>query len=332
MLIALYSGAWLFASHRLTVKVNDWIASEQSKGAKITPARISVGGYPFSLAIRLDQPNLHWPGGFGFSGQSVRLSARPWSFRHFKVAVRGGFSFDIPPGGVRPSLTVAGQTLRGNIGFGDEPLPLSFTVSADGVSASRTETAGSSATDLTVATLELSATRPRATPASDTDPALEFTLHLIDISSDGLSGNPLGGTIADANLQARLLGPLPTAPDSKGLTAWSEAGGTVDIPALAVHWGPLSIATNGTIALNAELQPEGAFTARIAGHEKAIDALSKAGWLKPNAAGIAKIALNLASKPGVDGQPTAEVPLTVQMGKIYLGPAVLGEMPRLLLE
>lgn len=309
--------------------INAWIAKEQSEGAAIAPGAVSIGGYPFAFAMPLEGPKLKWPSGFGFEGQHVRVSAYPWAPRGFHVRATGGFAFTLPPGTTRPALTIAGETLRGAARFADTPVPLQLTLTADGVSAARQEAEGQGARELTVATLEFAATRPETPPTADTDVGLDLNLHLIDASAQVLEANPLGATIADAVLRAKIMGPLPASPDAAGLKAWRDKGGTIELDGVSVRWGPLGLAANGTIALDSQMQPEAALTAHLTGYEKAIDALAAASWIKPSAASIAKLALGVAAKPGPDGQPSVDTPLTIQGRRISAGPIKLGEMPEL---
>lgn len=260
------------------------------------------------------------------------MRALPWALHSLKVAATGGFAFMLPPGTSRPPLTVAGETLRGAAHFPDTPVPLELQLTADSISATRSGVDGPAAREMNAAMLELSSQRPDMPPGSDAEPGLDLSLHLIDVSAQALDGNPLGGTITDTTLHAKLMGPLPASIDGAGLKAWRDAGGTIEVPSLAVRWGPLGLSGNGTVALDSRMQPEAAFAAHLTGHDKAIDALAAAGWLKPSAASIAKLALGVASRPGPDGQPAVDTPVTIQNSHISLGPVKVGDVPALQLD
>jgi hypothetical protein len=268
----------------------------------------------------------------GFSGQTARITARPWSLRRFKVAIGGGFAVTLPPGTSRPALTVAGETLRGKVAFADTDAPILLDLSADTVSASRTAVAGEAGRELTIATASFTLSRPETPPQADTDTAYTLTAHLVDLSGPSIESNPLGATIADTMVDAKLLGPPPATPDAAGLRAWRDAGGTLDIGNLSLRWGALALGANGTLALDAQMQPEGAFTTHLSGFETALDALAAAGWIKPSAADLAKLALGLGSHPGPDGKPVVDTPLTIQNRRISAGPLKLGQVPELKID
>jgi len=328
-----YSGWWYLTARRLTSRINLWIAGEQTKGAKIMPPMVTVGGYPFAFAVKLTNVNLAWPSGFGFTSQSLKLRTHPWSFTSFKVDAAGGFSIMLPAGTNRPALTVAGETMRGHTSFYDSALPLSIDLSADTVSATQTATADTpAAREMTVATVEFSGSRPKAPPAADTDIAYDLSLKLIDLSAQLLENNPLGGTIAQTFVHAQLLGTPPATWDAAGIKTWRDAGGTVNLPELSLRWGELNVSGNGTLAMDKDMQPEGALSTHLSGFEQALDSLAAAGWVKLSAASLAKMAMGIASHPGPDGKPTVDAPLTIQNRHISLGPAKLGQIPELKLD
>ncbi len=142
---------------------------------------------------------------------------------------------------------------------------------------------------------------------------------------DPVVGGTLGTRIERAAAHVRLRGDLdPAFVSADRLAQWRDAGGTLDIEQLQLHWGPLRIAGEGTLALDAALQPEGSFTARIAGLDKLIDVLEARGQVRPQQAAIARIALAVLTRAPADGgPPEARVPVTVQNRVLSIGPVPL---------
>jgi hypothetical protein len=331
-IVILYSGWWWWTARTIAAAANAWIAAEQAKGAKIAPGEVGVGGYPFAFSVKLQNVSLVWPSGFGFTAQNLRVRSRPWAIRRFNVNAIGGFAVNLPPGDVRPALTFAGETLRGTAGFYDNAVPTSLDLTADTVSAALTGIEGDAGRELTIATLKLDQTRPTTPPHADTDTAMDVSLQALDLSAPILETNPLGATIKKVALHLQLMGVPPTTYDSAGLKAWRDAGGTINAPDLSLEWGDLSFGGNGTLALDNEMQPEGAFSVHLAGYEQALDSLAAAGWIKMNAASLAKLAMGIAAQKGPDGRPMVKTPLTIQNRHISLGPAKLGQIPELKLN
>ena len=89
-----------------------------------------------------------------------------------------------------------------------------------------------------------------------------------------------------------------------------------------------------------DMQPIGAFSLSVRGVNEALDRLEAAGIIKPNPAALVKTVLNkLARDPaaesaaepdteaGPDSKPELKIPLSVQDGKLYIGPVVVAEVP-----
>ncbi|HTJ64514.1 MAG TPA: DUF2125 domain-containing protein [Alphaproteobacteria bacterium] len=328
----LYSGWWVLTARTITSSANSWITTEQAKGAKLAPDAVSVGGYPFTFTIKLQNVGLSWPSGLGFTAQNLKVNARPWAIRTFHINATGGVTVSLPSGDVRPALTFASQTLRGTAGFQDNAVPTALNLAADTVSASLTGVEGDAGRELTIATLKLQEIRPATPPKADTDTAMDLSLEGLDLSAPVIEGNPLGSTIKKIGLHVQLMGVPPATYDGVGLKAWRDAGGTINTPDLSIEWGALSFGGNGTLALDTNMQPEGAFSVHIAGYEQALDSLAAAGWIKMSGASLAKLAMGIAAQTGPDGRPTVKTPLTIQDRHISLGPAKLGQIPEIKLD
>jgi hypothetical protein len=332
LVVAGYSGWWIVTARAVGARIDGWIAQQQAAGAKIAPAHVSVTGYPFSFSVKLTDVSLTLPTGLGFTSQSLKVRSRPWSLTNFKVNATGGFALTLPPGNTRPALTLAGETLKGHAGFGNTDIPTALDLTADTVSATPAGATGPTAPELTVATVEFVGSRPTVQPKADTDLAYDLSLKLTDMSAQLFESNPLGGTIHITALHGQLLGVPPATWDAAGIKAWRDAGGTINLLAAAIQWGTLSVSGSGTLALDKDMQPEGAMTIRLVGFNEALDSLAAAGWVKIGPASLAKFALGIAARPGPDGKPMVDTPLSIQDRKITVDGAKLGVMPELKLD
>lgn len=174
------------------------------------------------------------------------------------------------------------------------------------------------------ATLEVAL--PPAPPADHRDSGLDFALRMAGVElSEGVPA-ALRQPIALAELSGAIMG-RPPAVRRLDLATWRDAGGTLEIRRLVLDWGPLDLAAEGTVALDRDLQPEAALSAAFSGHNEAIDRLVEAGIVTPRRALIAKLALSALAHPAPDGGPRVTVPVTLQDGFLYLGPAKLIPVP-----
>ena len=70
-------------------------------------------------------------------------------------------------------------------------------------------------------------------------------------------GLPFGRSIELIFLDARINGPVPDDRWPAALETWRDAGGTIDVGALRLDHGPLRMQGEGTLALDADMQPIG---------------------------------------------------------------------------
>src|SRR5262245_17525991 len=168
---------------------------------------------------------------------------------------------------------------------------------------------------------------PQSGPASDSKTVklkLSFDEAVIRMNL------PLDNSIKHAETEAYVTGMLKPGRPSESLAAWRDGGGVLQIQRFVADWGPLSITGEGTLALDAQMQPLFAGTATVRGYNEVIDALAQAGMLERGQVTGAKIALAAMSKPAEDGgPPAAKLPITIQDGYLFVGPLTLAQMPRL---
>ena len=107
------------------------------------------------------------------------------------------------------------------------------------------------------------------------------------------------------------------------MLAWRDAGGALEVTSLGLSYGPLNMLGDGTVALDRDGQPEGAFTAHLTGFPEAIDAFRKAGLMTRRDADTAQVVLGLLARGPLGGPRTLDVPLTLQDRTVSLGPVAL---------
>jgi hypothetical protein len=129
-----------------------------------------------------------------------------------------------------------------------------------------------------------------------------------------------------------VLGPMPQAlidqaPVDQALTAWRDAGGVVDLKSFAFAQGPLALTGNATVALDKNLQPEGAASLQAKGLAPTIDLLASEGMITQGDVLKFKAFVLGAQKPGADGQPEVATGLSLQNGILSWGPFPITRVP-----
>ena len=141
-----------------------------------------------------------------------------------------------------------------------------------------------------------------------------------------------GDVIEELDLGATVRGAIPNGRLPVALAAWRDAGGTIELDNLRLRWGPVDATASGTMTLDQELQPIGAFSGGIEGYDQILTMLVQRGQLRAGDASLARIALNMLAKAGADGKPEIRTAFTIRNGQMFLGPARLGKAPRLTWE
>ena len=145
----------------------------------------------------------------------------------------------------------------------------------------------------------------------------------------------LGETLDFLDIDASVVGSIPSERGTNAaITAWRDAGGTLELTGFRVRWGPLGIETSGTIALDGAMRPIAALTADIIGYGDVIDALIMSNLIPLGDGFIAKVAFNmLAERPEDGSAPVLRgVPVTAQDGTLTVATIKLAELPPLPLE
>ena len=88
------------------------------------------------------------------------------------------------------------------------------------------------------------------------------------------------------------------------------------------------VQASGTVTLDAALQPQANLTADVRGFLQTVDALVAAGMVEDDKAGLIKAGLALlAGAPDADGTATLTAPLSLNRGRVFLGPLQIAQLP-----
>ena len=127
----------------------------------------------------------------------------------------------------------------------------------------------------------------------------------------------------------QVMGRIASTFDAVALADWRDDGGTIEVTALAFTHGTLTVDASGTVALDRDLQPIGAFTAKAQGFLQAVDALQAAGVIAPRDAVTARIVLSALVRRDGAGAASLSVPVEIQAGLLHAGPVPILRLPKL---
>ena len=325
VLAGAYTVFWFIVAGRIETGIGEWAESVRAQNIEASWRTIGVDGYPLAFRIELRDARLRET--TGASRGEVRVPslsgrARPWDFRAWQLGAPEGLTaISGPPDA--PAAKLTSRTAEGSVVLGEAGgANVSVNLRAPAI-----EMGGA----LTAREALLWLTFPSHPPHSYKEPALGLALQVCELNLPEAPA-PLRNPVDEIAFGVRLMGPIPPGPPREAAVAWRDAGGALEVDHMTMRWGKLAVTGSGTLALDAELQPEGAFSGALQGYDELIGALVAGGQIRSGEAGLARLALGFLSKPGADGRPQIATPFTIQNGEMRLGPAKLGKAPRITWE
>jgi hypothetical protein len=324
LLAAIYTGYWFTLAIGARTKTMEWTVGRRAGGLEVTIGGLQVSGFPFAIrlrarAVRLGEPGAETPWSWTADGAEAVL--KPWAPFHVTVF----------PSGVQEVTLIRGgrtQTFRGRA----KRIEVAFTISGENdgmVTVEGLALAGSGG----VFRLDSGRLRARfleSTGGNDKTPAFDLDFDVRGLGFAAASGLPFGGTIGHIGFSGQVLGPIDLTrgfPAKGALASWRDGGGTVTVSRLEAAWGPLGLLASGTMALDKDMQPIGAFTAKFKGFIAAVEALRKRGLIRSRDAVTATLMLGALSQKDSDGGASLNLSVTVQNRKLFAGPLPLMEIP-----
>ena len=317
-----YSAFWFIVAGQIENGIGEWAESLRPHNVDLSWRTIGVGGFPLAFRaeaqdVLLRDPALTEPAEVRVP--RLAATAHPWNLRQWRLAAPEGLTASFGPP-AKPSVKLSAREASGMVA----PAAASGVKVQIGLD----DAAVDSGVRVGARQVELSLSLPQHPPKSSDERAIAVALAVRELTVPAVPA-PLRNPLDEIVLAAALMGPVPTAPPRQAATAWRDAGGTLALERVALRWGTLAVTGSGTMALDAELQPIGAFSAAVEGYDELLTALVGAGRVRSNDAGLARMALGFLAKPGPGGRPQIAAPFTIQDGQMLLGPVKLGPAPRI---
>lgn len=320
----LHTVIWRGAADSLARGFDAWAGERRALGWTVRHAAPQRGGWPLSVSLTL--PDFELAGGDRTTPVGLQWQAEAVSLR---VALLDWDKLLVAPGG-RQRLELSGHILPFAADRMQITLPLEggATPREGALEIDRLRLNSPwGAFDLARGSLAL---RSRQS-ATEAEPALNVELSLRDLGLPVAGPGPLGQRLALVELDASLSGPLPPIRQpTQRAEAWRDAGGTLDLRRMELHWGPVTTRLSATGTLDEALQPMGAGQLQLLGAPEAIEAMVAAGLVNRGASGAMRTMAALLARPDPEGgPPVLELPVTLQERRIGLARLPLGRLPAL---
>lgn len=319
-----YYAYWRIVARQLEAGVEAWAEQQRASGNEVAFAWDGIGGFPFRFAATFRQPAIRWHGpraAAAWQGASLDAEMAPWNLRRIAVKSDGQNDAALRLADDGAEWRVAATGLAGAIDLHGGGALRGFTLALQ-----QPDVTFPNGVALASAAATVMLDQP-ATPPTEYDMplgrvALEAHTIALPAGTRLLTEDP----IETVSLDATINGPMPLAPLKEALTAWRDAGGTVEVNSFTFAQGPLGASGDATLALDAALQPEGAGTITTTGLSEAVEILIRDGVIPSDRALIARTTAKALEKPGPDGRLEATVGLTLQNRTVSFGPVPVLEL------
>jgi hypothetical protein len=313
-----YTAYWFHVAGELRKGVESWAAERRAVGWQIAWQDMATEGFPGRVRLHFAGPAISRADGMNWQAETLIASAQALTLTHISLAAPGRHQLSWRGG----AATLDAAALTGELDLGHGRLREASLAGRGLILTDDRVTIEAEGLTMLVRPLAV------ADPKHDSE-TLRFAAAAHDVTLPVLPGLVLDRTVAVAEMSGHVLGPIPQAPPFAALTAWAADGGTIELDRVVLDWAPMMLDADGTLALDPYGQPLAALSARVRGFPALMDRLSAAGLLDPGAATAAKLMLSLMAKPDRQGRPAVPVPVTVQDGGVWMGPARIATMPHL---
>jgi hypothetical protein len=317
---------WQIAAHNLEDGFAAWVAAQRASGWTVAHQPPVRSGWPLAAVLTLPAMSLEGgaeevPGGLSWKAETVVLRVALLRPGLLEIAAQGRQRVAVADG---PEIPYTAARLNLVMPLQAAPWPGFIDVAGDDLRAAMP--AGGVAT---VGSLRAHGDFHPEAPSGEA--ALAFTLKAETVSPPPGILRPLGSRITSLAVEGALNGPLqPGRTATDRAVAWRDGGGALELRRLSLVWGPLDLNASATLALDEQLQPMGAGTARVIGYAETLDALASHAVISRSAATAAKAVLSLLAHSPDDGSPPdVEVPLTLQYRTLSMRQVPLLRLPEL---
>lgn len=314
-----YGFYWFHVAGEVRKDISSWAEHKRSQGWTVQWDDLRVTGFPGHVHALIDKPRLITPAGAEWQADSVRAKAPPFSINRLRVNASGNHHVSWIGG---PHIDVTATSLRAEVNLSRAGLLEDVTLLASGLSVAERDGRQAEFGSLALMLDPLNVKAP-----THQTPTVKFSGTAQGVTLPTLPGLMLDNKVALAEVTGHVMGAFPADASLAAISRWSNDGGAIELDHVALDWAPMGLEAEGTLALDGNGQPLASLSTRVRGFDLLMDRLAQAGAIDTGAASGAKILLSLFVKPDPKGRPAIPVPLSLQQGSVYLGPAKVAELP-----
>lgn len=288
---------------------------------------ITISGFPGIMTLDIGSAETTYSAGDSISVNDLRIRLRPWAPLSPSIHIRGPVTIIKASGNqyriLADDLSVAIRaTVSGRIASVHHSIRNLVLENDNGNH------------PVTVSRLDL---HIRTTPEPNgglwtgTTPASHASLTLNGLEARGEDGIRVPVIPEDVSVELQVRGLVPTSGSlTERLDAWRSTGGAMDINRLDLKYRNVRLHANGTLALDARLQPEAALAVQVNGTGELLGTLLQNHIIRPAEAAVLRLVLTGLERRQVDGTQYPVLPMTLQDSIIHVGPLKVARIPEIL--
>ncbi len=316
-----FGGYWFWSAETLRTGLRDWREARLAEGYRIDHGEPVVDGFPARLVAHLHAPHISSPDGWRWQGDVAQLEADLFSPGHLSLTLSGQ----------QELAALSEESARRADRFASRDAALTIDLAPDGQPRAGTGRLGgyqlAGGTRALLRGKSLTFDFQRASIGSNGETVTDFETSLRQIELSHVATAPLGELLHALDLRGRFVA-WPRASDaSPARGPWSHFDGRVDIDHLDLRWPPLDLSASGSIGLDEERRPNGRLETWWRDLPGFLEALAASGFVDPQALTALKAALLLLpQRAGADGRMERLVPISMEQGRLFVGPLEVGQL------
>jgi hypothetical protein len=315
-MFAMWWGIWMIGAAQYRDFIDSWIEARRALGYQVTYDNRETEGFPRYITLHFSNFLLQNSDGIKVHANDVLLAAFPWQWNRIDAKLKHGFDLTIPFTNDKTLFISTGDTARNHTELDDNGdwklVNLGLT---------NAKALWGQEPFFGAGKFEIAFDRPDTPPKDHTQPGLIINEKVEELSLPPGLDSPFGPQANKLEATVRIMGPVPDPRRKESVAAWNTEGGIAEFDSFFLQWGALIFAAKGSLGLDDDLQPEGAFYSQIGNHEEVLKILMAADYIPKRDAPMLNSALSLFSKhTTIGGKSGIELPITVQLGGLFLGP------------
>lgn len=315
--IAGYGWWWRIVADEVRSNTVAFQAAQRDLGRELTWDTLKIEGFPYRVESTLSTLHFTAPDrGAAYNGERIVVHVQPLALNRVGVSLEGEQHFFYTKERWIETNARADKALVSLIG-GNAEQRVEFDIER------LTGKAKIDATDFNFIVEAAQGGFNVAEPDSQGLPRVELVARLVNIALQGDLELPLGPSIAliEIDAAAKFPADLTQASAATLLAEWRRMGTPIELRKFELEWGGISIAATGEFKIDANTQPAGSFRLKLGNHPRILELLEAQGWITRETHLAAKPVLDVLAFISGDAKRRISVPLKIQNGEIFLGPA-----------